>query len=130
MDTTKKRKWQVRVAAAIIFLLGFTGGALSFNAYHRWSRNVQANGNPYEQMLDRLQLNSEQKAQVHQILGDARSQLQEVRKQSEPRVKEIRQQTDERLQKILTADQWKQFQEERDKMRARRRRGPKDENKD
>jgi hypothetical protein len=123
MDTTRKRKWQVRVAAALIFLLGFTGGALSFNAYQRWSRSVRADGNPYEQMLDRLQLNSDQKTQVHQILDDARAQLQEVKKQSEPRVKEIRQQTDERLQKILNAEQWKQFQEERDKMRARRRRG-------
>src|SRR5262245_8146975 len=124
METTKKRKWQVRAAAAIIFLLGFTGGALSFNAYHRWSSGVRANGgNPYEQMLDRLQLTDDQKTQVHQILGEARSQLQEVRKQSEPRVKEIRQQTDERLQKVLTPDQWKQFQEERDKMRARRHRG-------
>jgi Spy/CpxP family protein refolding chaperone len=126
MDTTNKRKWQVRAAAAIIFLLGFTGGALSFNAYQRWSRNVQANGNPYEQMLDRLQLNSDQKTQVHQILSEARSQLQEVRKESEPRVKEIRQQTDERLQKILTPDQWKQFQEEREKMRGRRRHGPRE----
>jgi Spy/CpxP family protein refolding chaperone len=123
MDTTRKRKWQVRAAAALIFLLGFTGGALSFNAYQRWSSNVRANGNPYEQMLDRLQLNSDQRAQVHQILDDARTQLQEVKKQSEPRVKEIRQQTDERLQKILNAEQWKQFQEERDKMRAHRRRG-------
>jgi Spy/CpxP family protein refolding chaperone len=126
METTKKRKWQVRAAAALLFLLGFTGGALSFNAYHRWSRNVQANGNPYEQMLDRLQLTGDQKAEVHQILSDARSQLQEVRKQSEPRVKEIRQQTDERLQKVLSPDQWKQFQEERDKMRSRRHHGPRE----
>jgi Spy/CpxP family protein refolding chaperone len=107
-------------------LLGFAGGALSFNAYQRWSRSVQANGNPYERMLDGLQLSGEQKAQVHQILSEARSQLQEVRKQSEPRVKEIRQQTDERLQKILTPDQWKQFQEEREKMRSRRHRGPRE----
>lgn len=126
MDTTTKRKWQVRAVLAMIFLLGFAGGALSFNAYQRWSRRAQANGNPYERMLDRMELNSEQKTQVHQILNDARFQLQEVKKQSEPRVREIRQQTDERLQKIFTPDQWKQFQEEREKIRSRRHRGPRD----
>jgi Spy/CpxP family protein refolding chaperone len=74
-------------------------------------------------MLDSLQLSADQKTQVHQILGDTRQQLQALRKESEPRVSEIRRQTDERLQKVLTADQWKQFQQERDKLRGRERRG-------
>jgi Spy/CpxP family protein refolding chaperone len=125
MDSTTKSKWQVRGAAAIIFVLGFAAGALAFNAYQRWVRtSVQANGNRFEQMLDRLQLSADQKTQVHQIIGEARSQLQEVRQQSEPRVREIREQTDARLQKVLSADQWKQFQEEREKFRRRGRRGP------
>jgi Spy/CpxP family protein refolding chaperone len=125
MDSTTKSKWQVRAAAALIFVLGFTAGALAFNAYQRWGRApAQRDGNRFEQMLDRLQLNSDQKTQVHQILSEARSQLQEVRAQTEPRYKEIRQQTDERLQKVLSPEQWKQFQEEREKIRPRGRRGP------
>jgi Spy/CpxP family protein refolding chaperone len=56
-------------------------------------------------------------------LDDTREQLQALRKESEPRVNELRQQTDERLQKVLTPDQWKQFQQERDKLRGRGRRG-------
>lgn len=125
MDLTNKRKWQVRLAAILIFLLGFAAGALALNAYKRWGRSGSdlSRQDRFERMLDSLQLNADQKTQVHQILGDTRVQLQALRKESEPRVGEIRRQADERLQKILTPDQWKQFEQERDKMRSRDRRG-------
>ena len=125
MDITNKRKWQVRLAAALIFLLGFAAGALALNAYKRWGgiRGDVARQDRFERMLDSLQLNPEQKTQVHQILGDTRTQLQSLRKESEPRVAEIRRQADERLQKGLTPDQWQQFQQEREKLRDRERRG-------
>jgi len=70
-------------------------------------------------MLDRLQLNSDQKTQVQQIFSDARAQLQAVRKDADPRVTGIRQQTDEKLQKVLTPEQWKQFQQMRSEMRSK-----------
>jgi Spy/CpxP family protein refolding chaperone len=125
MDITNKSKWQVRLAALLIFLLGFAAGALALNGYKRLRRgNVEeSRQNRFERMLDSLQLNADQKTQVHQILGDTRQQLQALRKESEPRVEEIRRQADERLQKVLTPDQWKQFQQERDKRRSRDRRG-------
>jgi Spy/CpxP family protein refolding chaperone len=128
MDTTNKSKWQVRVAAILIFVLGFAAGALALNAYKRWGRSASeaSRQDRFERMLTRLQLNDEQKTQVHQILGDTRAQLQSLRKESEPRFDEIRRQADERLQKVLTAEQWKQFQQERDELRSggRRGRGP------
>ena len=125
MDITSKRKWQVRIAALLIFLLGFAAGALALNAYKRWrgTGNEFSRQDRFERMLDSLQLSADQKTQVHQILGDTREQLQSLRKESEPRVAEIRRQADERLQKVLTPEQWKQFQQERDKMRSRDRRG-------
>lgn len=125
MDITSKSKWQIRVAAIVIFLLGFAAGALALNAYKRWNRSgaESSRRNGFERMLDTLQLNADQKTQVHQILGDTRQQLQALRKESEPRVGEIRRQTDERLQKVLTPDQWRQFQQERDKLRSRGRAG-------
>jgi Spy/CpxP family protein refolding chaperone len=124
MDNTNKKKWQVRLAAVLIFLLGFAAGALALNGYKRWGRTgVVSRQERFEQMLDSLQLNAEQKTQVHQILADTRGQLQALRKDSDPRVTEIRKQADERLQKVLTPDQWKQFEQERDKMRSRDRRG-------
>jgi Spy/CpxP family protein refolding chaperone len=128
MDINNKSKWQVRVAAIVIFLLGFAAGALALNGYKKWSRSgaEASRQDRFERMLDSLQLGADQKTQVHQILGDARQQLQALRKESEPRVDEIRRQADEKLQKVLTPDQWKQFQQEREKMRSRGHRGRED----
>lgn len=125
MDIINKSKWQVRIAALVIFLLGFAAGALALNGYKRWSRSgaEASRQDRFEKMLDSLQLTADQKTQVDQILGETRQQLQGLRKESEPRVAEIRKQTDERMQKVLTAEQWKQFQQEREKMRGRGRRG-------
>ena len=125
MDTISKSKWQVRGAAIIIFFLGFAAGALALNAYRRWERTGAglSRQDRFERMLDSLHLNADQKTQVHQILGDSRDQLQALRKESEPRVAQIRQQADERLQKVLTPEQWKQFQQMRTDSRGRDRRG-------
>ena len=122
MDQTGKSKWRVRIAAILIFVLGFAAGALALNGYQRWRTGGQTRRQAYEQVLDRLQLNSDQKTQVQQIFGEARQQLQALRKESDPRVVQIRQQTDERLQKVLTPEQWKEFQQMRDEIRNKGRR--------
>ena len=125
MDTISKSKWQVRGAAIVIFLLGFTAGALALNAYKRWDRTGAglSRQDRFDRMLNGLQLTADQKTQVHQILSDSRDQLQALRKESEPRVGQIRQLADERLQKVLTPDQWKQFQQMRNDLRGHDRRG-------
>lgn len=125
MDIVNKSKWQVRVAVIVIFLLGFAAGALALNGYKRWTRGGggDSRAGRFERMLDGLELNADQKTQVHQILGETRHQLQALRKESEPRVGEIRRQTDERLQKVLTPEQWTKFQQQREKMRERGRGG-------
>jgi Spy/CpxP family protein refolding chaperone len=124
METPSKNKWQVRVAAIVIFLLGFAAGALALNVYKRWGRGMDSvsRQDRFERTLDGLQLSADQKTQVHQILTDTREQLQALRKESEPRVSEIRRQTNEKLQKVLTAEQWQDFQQEREKTRGRERR--------
>ncbi len=127
MENTNRNRWQVRIAATIIFLLGFVAGALALNVYRGWARRPAASREArFEQMSERLQLNAEQKTKVQQILGDTREQLRALRKGSEPRVNEIRQQTDEKLQQVLTPDQWQRFQQMRDEMRARRGQGDND----
>lgn len=121
MDMISKNRWQVRIAAVIIFLLGFAAGGLALNAYRGWARGVgPTREDRFEQISKRLELNSDQKTKVQQILGDAREQLRALRKESEPRVGTIRQQTDQRLQQVLTADQWQRFQQMRNEMRGRR----------
>lgn len=126
MDTNRKSKWQVRLAVLMVFILGCAAGALGLNAYQKWSRSgaQTTRHERFERMLNRLELSTEQRTQVHQILSESREQLQAVRKESEPRFQSIRQQADERLQKVLTPDQWRQFQQERDANRGRGRRRP------
>ena len=123
IDTTNQSKWRMRIAATIIFVLGFSAGALAFNIYRGW-RGMHTpvdRRTAFAQMLNQLQLTDDQKTQVHQILGETRQQLQALRQETEPRFDEIRQRTDERLQKVLSPEQWKQFQQRRDEMRSRRR---------
>ena len=120
MDSTSRNKWQIRGAAVLIFVLGFAAGMLALGAYRAWARRAAAPGDRFNQLATRLQMNDDQKARVQQIFGDTRQQLQSLRKESEPRVNEIRQQTDQRLQQVLSADQWKQFQQMRDEMKAKR----------
>jgi Spy/CpxP family protein refolding chaperone len=122
MTNNEKRKWQVRVATLLIFVVGFGAGALAMNVYRRWQRPPgRQERERFVKLLDSLQLTEDQKKQAHEVLADTRGQLTALRKESEPRVAEIRRQADERLQKILTPDQWKQFQQERDKLRRDRR---------
>jgi Spy/CpxP family protein refolding chaperone len=119
MDYIAKNKWQIRGAAAIIFVLGFTAGILALNVYRGWMRGG-GREDRFEQLSNRLQLNADQKTKVQQILGDTREQLRALRKESEPRVTEIRQKTDERLQQVLTPDQWQRFQQMRNETREKR----------
>ena len=125
MDRITKSSWQVRAAAAVIFLLGFAAGALALNAYRAW-RDAHAQPAPqdrFRQMSQRLQLSPEQEAQVRQVFDDTRSQLDALRRESEPRVQDIRGRADERLRQALTPEQWQRFQQMREEMRGRGRRG-------
>ncbi|HEV8429852.1 MAG TPA: hypothetical protein VGQ41_18260 [Pyrinomonadaceae bacterium] len=121
MNNVTKNRWQVRVAAVIIFVLGFTAGILALNVYRGVVRGG-GSGNRFDELAERLKLTAEQKAKVQEIFGDTREQLRAVRQETEPRMAEIRRQADGRLQTVLTAEQWQQFQKLRDE-RQRRGRG-------
>lgn len=125
MNNISKNKWQVRLAALAIFLLGSAAGALAFNAYQSWARasvhERRGERERFERVFDQLQLTAEQKTRVEQIMSDARQQLRAVRKESEPRLAEVRRQTDERLRQTLTPEQWQQFQGLKDSMRGKKR---------
>ena len=122
MDNVTKNRWQVRVAAVIIFVLGFTAGILALNVYRGVLRGG-GQGNRFDELSDRLKLSADQKTKVQEIFSDTREQLQSVRRETEPRMDEIRRQADGRLQTVLTPEQWQQFQKLRDE-RGRRGRGP------
>jgi hypothetical protein len=124
METKAKSKWLVRAVAVGIFLLGFVAGGLALNGYRAWSRTGRQPADRrerFEQMMVKLNLNDDQKTQARQILADTKDKLQALRKESEPRVTDIRKDADDRLQKIMSPDQWKQFQQLRDEERSRGR---------
>src|SRR5690349_14128722 len=123
MNNTAKNRWQVRVAAMIIFVLGFAAGILALNVYRRVAGADRPPRDRFEQMARRLNLNDDQKTKVQQIFNDTREQVRALRRESEPKFDEIRRQADTRLQEVLTPEQWQQFQTERQQMRDRGRRG-------
>ena len=122
MNNVAKNRWQVRIAALIIFVLGFTAGILALNVYRGLARGGQ--GNRIDELAERLQLSAEQKTKVQEIFSDTREQLRAVRQETEPRMDEIRRQADGRLQTVLTTEQWQQFQKVRDERGRRGRGGP------
>lgn len=127
MNNIAKNRWQVRVAAGIIFVLGFLSGILALNVYRAWVRNSMTPGDRFEQMSRQLQLNEDQKTKVKQIFNDTREQLRSLRQESEPKVNDIRKQADDRLVQVLTPEQWKKFQLLRDENRQRRPRRPRND---
>ena len=111
MDNASKNKWQVRIAALIIFVLGFTAGILALNVYRGFARPRDPR-NRFEQMAERLQLTADQKTKVQEIFTDTREQLRAVRTEA-----------DGRLQTVLTPEQWQKFQGMRDERPRRGDRG-------
>jgi len=120
MTNVIKNRWQVRIAATIIFVLGFTAGILALNVYRGWG--PRGGANRMDELSERLQLTADQKTKVQEIFSDTREQLRAVRQETEPRMEEIRRQADGRLQTVLTPDQWEKFQRLREE-RGRRGRG-------
>jgi Spy/CpxP family protein refolding chaperone len=128
MEATSKNKWQVRVAALVIFVLGFAAGALSLNLYRKYRSGESASstegpgmrGRRFERMLDRLSLSEQQRAQMEEIMRETRSELISIRKDSKPQVMEVRRRSRERMQQVLAPDQWQQLQELMKKNKERR----------
>ncbi|HEX5875195.1 MAG TPA: periplasmic heavy metal sensor [Pyrinomonadaceae bacterium] len=120
MNIVSKNRWQVRIAAAIIFVLGFVAGILALNVYRGLARGERQPGNRIEMLAERLQLTEDQKNKVQEIFNDTREQVRAVRRESEPKMDEIRRQADGRLQTVLTPEQWQKFLTVRDEFRPRR----------
>ena len=111
MDSKTRKKWEVRLAALILFVIGFIAGGLAMNLYRsrEWAPRSGGRG-AFEHVLNKLNLSDEQRTEVTAIFEDARKQLDELRKESEPKFREVRKNTDDRLKAVLTTEQWEQFQ--------------------
>lgn len=126
MGPIDKEKWHVRLSVTGIFVLGFIAGALALNLYRESAQGPM--GPPphrtFGRFLDNLDLNSDQRTKVDQIIADSRRQLMEVRRESEPKMSEITRETQDKLKAVLTPDQWEKFQDQLSQMRARHHHRP------
>ena len=113
-------KWQLRLAAVLIFLLGAAAGALAPRAYRAWFGRHRPQ---LERVFSELRLNAEQEAQVRRILSETREEFRALRRESEPREREIRERADERLRQVLTPEQLETFQRLMPERRGGGRRG-------
>lgn len=120
MNIESKSKWQIRLATLSIFLLGFIAGAIALNAYHLWfgasAGNHATRRERFEEAFNQLGLNETQKIEVQKILSETREKVQKFRQETEPQIQQIRAENDEKLQRVLTPEQWTQFQQEREKI--------------
>jgi len=82
MTNVIKNRWQVRIAATIIFVLGFTAGILALNVYRGWGTRGGGGGNRMDELSERLQLTADQKTKVQEIFSDTREQLRAVRQET------------------------------------------------
>ena len=119
MNVESKNKWQIRVATLSIFLLGFVAGAFALNAYHLFSTAKQPTKRErFDEAFNRIGLNETQKLEVQRIVSETREKIHRLRQEDEPRLQEIRAENDEQLQKVLTPEQWREFQKTRDEIRG------------
>lgn len=123
MENETKAIWQIRVMALVIFVLGFLAGIGGLYSYQAWvpAAKQQTKRERYEEAFGRLGMNESQRAEVDIIIGDLRQRLLQLRQDAEPKVQEIRAESDARLQKVLSAEQWQQFQAERESIRQEER---------
>ena len=112
-------RWQIRLATLLIFGLGFAAGAFALNAYNLWFGAVKSptKQERYQEAFNQLNLSESQNAGVQKTVGETRESIQQLRQESEPRMQEIRARNDAELQKILTAEQWREFQQRREIIR-------------
>ena len=116
MDRGTKRAWQVRLAAVVIFILGFTAGAMALSIYQGLGDNSSASSrHEFDRVLEQLDLTADQRTQVKAIFDDARAQMSEVRRECGPKFHEVRERTDGRLREVLTPEQWERFKSTMDR---------------
>lgn len=121
MDVNTRRDWQIRLAAVIIFALGFAAGALALNVYRGVADTSPGHDGRehFGAVLDELELSEEQREKVHAIFTEARAEMTAVREACGPKYREVRERTDTRLREVMTEEQWARFQSLTSEMRDR-----------
>ena len=117
MDKENTFNWKVRMATLGIFLLGTIAGALALNAYQIWFGNGSntTRQQRFERVLDQVQLSDTQRAEFQKIMSETREEYKN--RPPNPEFEAIRQRADEKIKKVLTPEQWENFQRLRTEFR-------------
>lgn len=119
IDNEKKNVWKIRFVVMLVFFLGTVAGVVGSYTYEAYfpAAKQQTRREKYEEAFNRLGMTEAQRTEVDQIISDLRQKLVQLRQDAEPKVQEIRAESDARLQRVLTPEQWQQFQAEREQIR-------------
>lgn len=124
-----KIQWkQVVVSLLTGLLLGAAVGIWAApSRHHGHFEDGKRHGLMMKGLYRKLDLTSEQRAQVDKILEESRQKIKSLRAESTPRFEEIRKEAHKKIRAILTPEQQKKFEEmeerrEKRRMSSRRRR--------
>ncbi len=109
---------KVGLAFLVVFLLGFSAGALSLSAYQRRTdpaRQVvwtgKFNRERYvKELIEAVQLRPEQMGALNAALDETREEFLALRRQLQPQFEEVKQWARQRIRSILHADQQPRFE--------------------
>jgi hypothetical protein len=133
MESKTTSQSKARLIVLTVFIIGFAAGALSLNLYQHFMSSGR-NSDPRDRttfiinkMDDKMDLSSDQKSRIREILEGTAQQYLEIRKKMEPFVKDfepqfndVRQHSREQIRTVLSEKQLPKYQEmteEQDRMR-------------
>jgi len=117
------------VVVTALLLVGIGAGALATHLFYAKKMSRPAQGPlwfmgppPLRHLEDDLQLSSDQRSRIREILRESRREGERIRQQTRPEIDALLRDTHERIQEVLTPDQREAF-EEMPLRRHRRHRG-------
>ena len=132
MESKTSSRTKARLIVITVFVIGFAAGALSLNLYQRLTSSASPKpedraGVLIQKMNERMDLTTDQQAQIRAILDKTAEKYFEIRVDMEPRLKDfeqrfnaVRQHQRDEIRALLNEKQLPKFNEmveERDRLR-------------
>ena len=136
MESKTSSQTKARLIVITVFAIGFAAGALSLNLYERLTRSAAPKpegraGVLIQKMNERMDLTTDQQAQIREILDRTAKKYAEIRVELEPRIKDfeprfnaVRQKQRDEIRALLNEKQLPKFNEmveEQDRLREQER---------
>lgn len=119
------KRWQALAALAGLFAVGVVSGGLGAHLYYARALDRPAGPPPMftgfmgPRLERHLDLTSEQRRQLREILDDSRLESDTLRRDLAPRMRDVMERTERRIEEILTPEQRERFAQLRRHQRRR-----------